>query len=355
MPPAKKNSGPLTQVKVLPNTQQLSSVRYSPDGKMLAAGSFEAVVRRWDASTDAFTELPALAGHNGWVQSLAFHPDGKRLFTADSWGQVCCWPFTEKEAKPLWSVKDAHDGWIYQLALSPDGSRLATAGRDSTIRITNTDDGKEVARFREHKEHVLAVAFHPDGKHLVSGDLKGVVKQWELSSGKVVREFDAKSMFLRDRIQDVGGVRCFAFDKTVGTLFVGGSLPKSGGFVQGTWLVLVFDWASGKLTNTQKGGTENDGYVYDMAFHPGGYLMAVTSGQPGQGKLLFLRPAEAQPFHTQAGMANCHAIALHPDSKRIVVCATNANSAGNGRQIGKNKEYPGNYSPLYVFDVTKAS
>ena len=329
--------------------QQLCQVRYSPDGKLLAAGTFEGTVRRWDATAGPFAELPVLKGHNGWVQVVAFHTDGKRLLSADSWGRLTCWPFAEKEPKPVWSVPDAHDGWIHALAISPDGRWVATGGRDRTIRLTSPADGKEVRSFPAG-EDVLAVAFHPDGKSLISGDLKGAIKQWDIGTGKAVRELDARAMFLRDRIQDVGGVRCFTFTPDGGTLFAGGSQPKSGGFVQGFSLILAFDWMSGKGTQLYKGASENEGYVYDVAWHADGHLMAVSSGQPGQGKLFFQRPGEAQPFFTQA-IPNPHSLAVHPDGKRLVVSATNANSAGNGRNIGKGKEYPGNYSPLHVFDL----
>jgi hypothetical protein len=80
-------------------------------------------------------------------------------------------------------------------------------------------------------------------------------------------------------------------------------------------------------------------------------VMAVTSGQPGQGKFLFQRLEDAQPFFLAAGMANCHSLAVHPNGRRLVVSGTNANSSGNGRQLGQNKEYPGNFSPLHVWEL----
>src|SRR5262249_51642386 len=97
-------------LKQLRPEQQVGVVRFSPCGKFLAAGTFEGQVLRWDASGDAFNPLPALTGHGGWVQGLAFHPDAKRLFTADSWGQLRAWTYAD--GKVAWSVPQAHDGWI---------------------------------------------------------------------------------------------------------------------------------------------------------------------------------------------------------------------------------------------------
>ncbi len=341
----------LKPVKVLNPKQQLCTIRFSPDGKLLAAGSFEGTIRRWDASTDAFSELPTIAGHHGWVQRIVFHADGQRLFAADSWGQLICWNIAGKDAKQIWSVPDAHDGWIHGLALSLDGKQLVSCGRDRFIRLSSAQDGKDIHRIA-HTEDVLAVEFHPGGKSLLSGDLKGVIKEWDVQTGKAGRDFDARGMYLKDRLQDVGGVRCFAFDSAGEAMIAGGSVPKSGGFVQGALEILVFDWKTGKVKKTIKGSADTEGYVFDMVVHPDGFLMAVSSGQPGQGKLFFQKLDEAQPFFALP-LPNCHSLSLHPNRMRLVVSATNGNSSGNGRPLGKNKEYPGNDSPLHIFDLPK--
>jgi WD40 repeat protein len=345
VPPEPKKSPPKPSPPIAVD-QQLCCIRWSPDGKLLAAGSFEGVVRRWGTSGASFTELPALKGHNGWVQAIAFAPDGKQLFSADSWGRLSAWSVADIDAKPTWSIPAAHDGWIHALAVSPDGKQMATAGRDRVIRITAAADGKKVHTLTAG-EDVLALAYHPDGKSVVSGDLKGTIKQWNVADGKMIREFDAKVMFLRDRIQDVGGVRCFAFTADGSTLFAGGSQPKTGAFVQAIPLILAFDSKTGSSKEIFRGANDNEGIVLDLHWHPDGFVMAVHSGQPGQGKFFCKRPSDAQPHFAQA-LPNPHSFAFH--GQRVIVSATNANSSGNGRVGGKG-EYPGNYSPLHVLEL----
>ena len=75
-------------------------------------------------------------------------------------------------------------------------------------------------------------------------------------------------------------------------------------------------------------------------------------GQPGNGKLFFQNLDEAAAFVTMP-LPNCHALAVHPFGTRLVVSATNGNSSGNGRPKSKNADYPGNFSPLHVFDFPK--
>ena len=329
---------------------QLLTVRYSPCGKMLAAGGCDGKVYRWDL-TAGVSELSPLSGHDGWVQGLAFHPDGRRLFTVDSWGRLACWSYRE-DAKPLWTVQAAHDGWVRQVAVAADGKTIATCGADRQIRLWSAGDGQTVQELAGDQD-VYSLAFHPDGKALVSGDLKGVVRQWDLASGGNVRDLDASSLYYFERIQDVGGVRRMTFDANGTTLACAGCQATSGAFIMGVPTVLLFDWSSGKLLQTLKIGMEVDGFVQDLAWHADGFLMGVTGGQPPHGMLFFQRPGDAAPFFT-AAVPDCHALAVHPDGVRFVVSSTSTGINGGGRQLDANGEYPGNFSPLLFWELPAA-
>lgn len=341
-----KKAAPPKQIKVVNLDRQMCVLRFSNDGKILAAGGQDATVRRLDAATIDLKPLTPMTGHNGWVAALAFHPDGKRMLTGDSWGRLTCWPFVEAAPKPLWSSAQAHEGWLRSLSIRSDGACLATGGADGKVRIWSSDDGMKQRELQASDGEVYSVLYHPDGKSLVTGDAKASVKQWDVSSGKIVREFDAPSMYAVFALQELGGARVLRFDAKGTTLAVGGALCGSKGL--GAPCIVLFDWASGKAAHTIK--LPGKGYVYDLAFHADGFLMAVTNGAPGQGMLLFIKPGEEAPFFQKA-LPNPHTLALHPGGKRLIVSATNGGSNGNGRLLGKNKEYPGNYSPLYVYDM----
>lgn len=330
--------------------RQMCMIRVSPCGKLLLAACADGTVRRWDLTAEKPAELAPLKGHNGWVRAVVFARQGNRFYTADSWGQLRAWSYGEAEPAVVWSHEQAHDGWIRSVALSADGKRLATCGFDQTVRVWSAEDGAKQHEFQGHNEDVFAVAFHPADEALVSGDQRGVVKQWDLASGKPAREFDAKVLHKVDRLQDVGGVRVLAFAPEGKQLAICGLLPNSGGNVQGIPAILLFDWDSGELKHTIKVGANGDGFVYDIHFHPAGFLMAVTSGNPGSGKLFFHRPGDEQPFVLITKMANCHSLAVHPDGKQLFVSGTNTGSNGNGRSL-KDGKYPGNFSPLYVLKM----
>jgi WD40 repeat protein len=302
---------------------QVTRLRYSVDGKLLAAACFDGTVKFWDVSGKEPVKLPDLDGHNGWVTDLAF---GQRLlFTADSWGSVKGWIFTEgmHPVKPrAWSIDAAHDGWIRAISYHPRATAVATCGKDGFIRVWG--------RLRPEKWHetdlktdVLSVCFATDGGSVFAGDLFGVVR--EVKAGKVTRTFEAKELHKADRVQDVGGARCLLVSGDGKTLFVAGGEPKTGGFVQAIPLLVAFDLATGKRVSQWKGASDNEGYVTDLAWHTDGYVVFTTSGQPGQGKLCFWKLGEEKPFFVSTKQPNCHSVAISPDGGRTPPVRQNAN------------------------------
>jgi WD40 repeat protein len=328
--------------KPLLSPTQITRVRFSPDGKALAAACFDGAVKRWDVSGKEPVELPALGGHNGWVTAVAF--GAKLLFSADSWGRLSAWDFAAKEPKLVWTVADAHDGWLRALAASPDGSRLVTCGKDGLVRFWAPEKGQKLDGY-EAESDLLSVCLAADGASAFAGDLFGAVREFGIAFGKKLRAFEVKEFHKLDRIQDVGGVKCLAVSADGKTLLAGGAEPKSGGFVQCVPLLIAFDLATGKRVGQYKGANDNEGYVTDIAPHPDGRVVFTTSGQPGQGKFHVWKVGDEKTLFSGGKHPNCHSVAVHPDGERVAVSATNANSSGNGRVKGAGGEYPANTSP----------
>lgn len=373
---------PPKELKAFPNDRQLCIARFSPCGNFLAAGAMEGTVRRWkvvekpkptvdialpdetakkpapkaakkpEESPVELVPLPHLTGFNGWVQNIAFHPKDKILFVADTWGKLAATDIEGDAPKPRWENATAHDGWIRKLAISPDGRHLATCGRDQFVRIWTTA-GKLVAEHRA-EEDVFAVTFAPEGKVVAFGDLKGTITMWDFEAKQLGRKFDAAVLHKLSRLQNVAGLRVLTFSADGKTLLAGGCEPAGGGFVEGAPALLRFDVATGKQLSEWRFGVAKDGFVLDAASHPDGYLVLVTSGQPGSGKIMFLRPGEKEPFFTNTAVANCHSVTLHPDGKRFAVAAMNKASNGNGRQLTKDGQYLGNNSPVHLFEIPTA-
>jgi WD40 repeat protein len=340
---------PAKEVQTLAADVQLRSARYSPCGKARVGGSFDARVRRWNASDDAPAELPAIEGHRGWIDGLAFRAQDELLFTGDSWGQLQAMRgYAAEQPELAWRHETAHDGWIRDLAVSPDGRLVASCGSDRVCRVWGADDGQKLHELAAYGRDLFRLAWAPDGT-LLTGDDRGMVKQWRLD-GSLVRAFDASKLYVLSRLQDVGGVQTLAIDRAGKRLAVGGVTPRNGDTVVGAPTLLLFDLATGEQTDQWKLGSDNDCFVADVHFHEAGFLALVTYGTPGQGQLIYVSPGEPTPLFTRK-LTNPQSLSWHPAGQRLAVVTTNAGSNGNGRPVDKSGNYKTNQSPIQVFRI----
>src|SRR6267142_68798 len=63
------------------HADRVRSISFSPDGKVIASGGFDSVIRLWDAATGK--QLRWFESRAGAVFSIAFSPDGKVIASAD--------------------------------------------------------------------------------------------------------------------------------------------------------------------------------------------------------------------------------------------------------------------------------
>jgi WD40 repeat protein len=160
----------------------ITSLAFSPDGKLLATGGADHLVRVWDVVGGK--ELRAIAGHFARTLPLAFAPDGKTLAVADG-GTICLHdPATGAEHVPL----HGHSTWVFAAALSPDARTLATAGQSGPIHLWQTATGRELRALPGHENSVVSLILSGDGQTLYSAGLDQVVRVWDVGRGTEVRQ-----------------------------------------------------------------------------------------------------------------------------------------------------------------------
>jgi WD40 repeat protein len=190
---------------------EVTSIAFSPDGRLAVSGNYRGVVQLWDVTTGK--EVRRFSGHRAAVHSVAFSPDGRQI--ASGAGGLT------EEGKPIdntirvWDVKsgkeikcmDGHKAEIYSVAFSPDGGRLLSCGGslswgfeekdgrmwrplDCTVRLWDLATGKELYTFDGHKDRVTSVVFTPDGKYALSGSLDQTARLWRLPPAGKGKEQD---------------------------------------------------------------------------------------------------------------------------------------------------------------------
>lgn len=166
----------------VPVSSPVASLRFSPDGKLLAVGGYRDVRIIEPASGNV---LASLSGMTDYVRSLAFSPDGKRIAAAGGapqlFGEIKIWDVLSHQ---LLKTIQGHKDCIYSIAWSPDGKLIASGSYDRMIKLWDPDTGKELRNLQDHIDAVFAVAFSPDGKRLASASQDRTVKIWDVPSGK---------------------------------------------------------------------------------------------------------------------------------------------------------------------------
>jgi WD40 repeat protein len=194
----------------------------SPEGRLLAAGSTNGIVRVWDLQ-----KLTPLAELNvQWVMQpyrLRFMPDGHRLAIFHDDDQTLhLWDLTTRQQTHSWNThafggfggdavspdqrwyvlwgwkgepslietatgRDLNPNWErlepYAASFSPDGKTLAAASSDGFVRLWDTATWREVTTLRGFLLACHSVAFSPDGNRLAAGSNgKEAVKLWDIHS-----------------------------------------------------------------------------------------------------------------------------------------------------------------------------
>ena len=170
----------------------VTSVAFSSDSKLVAAGSYE-VVKLYDVATQK--SVADLKVRGGFARSLCFTNDDTTLIVG-GYQSIELWDV--KTAKRRDTLKGQR-GYVTDLAIGPNGV-LASSAEDETVRLWDLENNTEIRKFDQFTYPVTGVAWSPDGKQLatVEGDetrltKPGLVKLWDVESGDLITELPQHS------------------------------------------------------------------------------------------------------------------------------------------------------------------
>ena len=196
------------------------SIAYTPDGKILFAGSqqgitlFEAATGRVIRTLGEELKTPCM--------TTALSPDGKLAAVGGLQGSPSSVVYETVTGKRLCELQPPEGSGTRLGGFSPDGTLLAATVHQCRVDLYDSRTGKFVRTLEwEHDgQQRIAygdVAFMPDGKTLLaSTPSTGTIRVFEIQSGKELRRFTVAPNGLKGMVLSSDGTRLAVLENAVG-------------------------------------------------------------------------------------------------------------------------------------------
>lgn len=176
----------------------VSSVRFSPDGNILAAADWGGAVTLY--TTPALSTLATLKGHRERVRGLSWLPGATRTLSPDvanlvsggAEGDIQFWglPSADREADALHAPLHTHStpSAVRKLSIHPSARYMASAHADTTWSLYSLlPTGPSALMTAEgHSRECTTLSFSPSGDLLLSAGADAYGRIWDLRSGRTV-------------------------------------------------------------------------------------------------------------------------------------------------------------------------
>ncbi|MEW6128780.1 MAG: WD40 repeat domain-containing protein [Acidobacteriota bacterium] len=156
---------------------------------------------------------------------------------------------------------------VYSIAVSPDGKMVASGYDYGIVRLWDVATGKELRKFQGRQGWVFKVAFSSDGKLLVSGTADKAVTIWDISAGKELRTISDPGMGTQMAVSADGKIVALA-----------------GFYAEKTKRIKIWDLSTGTEVQTFGSLTELGAYgqfseLRAIAFSPNGKSLAASCAE----------------------------------------------------------------------------
>jgi WD40 repeat protein len=243
----------------------------------LYTGSADKAVRQWKVAANVPTRN---FQHPNLVDAVAWSPDGKHLATGCHDGILRVFDVEKNAAVKTINAHTtpAPPSAIYSVAWTADGKQLLTTSFDKSMKLWDATSGNLVKEFKGfdakaspkgHTDQVFCAAITNDGKLVASGGSDRRIKLWNAADGSVIREFPNPEIKGEPGQSHPGGIYQIRFTPDEKYLVSAGPAPRNQGYV-GVWSVADGKLVSGKLLSI--------GPVFGLALMPDGKHMLLGCG-----------------------------------------------------------------------------
>jgi WD40 repeat protein len=163
----------------------VDSVALSPDGTLIATGSFDKTVRLWDMTGKEIRVFTGMQGHTGQVLAVGFSVKGDQLASGGADNSAKIWDIpTSVPSKTF-----AHSGGVTKVAVAADGKTFALAGPDGVIKLFPLGEEKGALQLKGHTGAVTGLGFAQNNTALVSIGADKTIRFWNPTDGKAIASY----------------------------------------------------------------------------------------------------------------------------------------------------------------------
>lgn len=275
------------------NRCSINQVLWTPNGRRLITGSQSGEFTLWNGQSFNFEMI--LQAHDQAIRSMIWSHNDNWMVSGDDGGAIKYWQSNMNNVKAnksahkesvrgisfcrtdlkfcscsddttvkVWDFARCHEersltghGWdVKSVDWHPTKSLLVSGGKDNLVKLWDAKSGKELCSFHGHKNTVLCVKWNQNGNWVLTASKDQIIKLYDIRAMKELESF-------RGHRKDINTLAWHPFHEEY---FVSGSFDGS-----------IFHWLVGHETPQIEVQNAHDSGVWDLAWHPIGYLLCSGS------------------------------------------------------------------------------
>ncbi|XP_078178962.1 transducin/WD40 repeat-like superfamily protein isoform X2 [Carex rostrata] len=276
------------------NRCSINRVVWTPTGRRLITGSQSGEFTLWNGQSFNFEMI--LQAHEQPIRSMVWSNNENWMVSGDDGGAIKYWQSNMNNVK---ANKTAHKESVRGLSFCRTDLKFCSCSDDTTVKVWDFARCQEERSLSGHGWDVKCVDWHPSKSLLVSGGKDNLVKLWDARSSRAalcsfhghkntvlcvkwnqngnwvltaskdqtIKLYDIRSMkeleSFRGHSKDVTALAWHPFHEEY--------------FVSGSFDGAIFHWLVGHETPQAEILGAHDNSVWDLAWHPIGYLLASGS------------------------------------------------------------------------------